>query len=185
MPHQSRHRHGDRILVTGPLGGASAAIAMYEASLPTQLQRFRLLLERLTSPIPRFDVASALAPMMVVHAAIDISDGLLQDAGHVAKASGVRMELQAAALPVDKQLLDCATLLDANPLHWAAAGGEDFELLLTTPPEQVPQMQAAVAEIGVSLTDIGEVVEGEGVVLLDEADEQLHVPTHGWDHLRN
>lgn len=181
---RSAAQAGDRVLVTGMLGGAAAAIALHTASSCHRQSRFGSLQMRLTSPIPRLDVSALLGPMSSIHAAIDISDGLLQDAGHVAAASGMRLQLHAATIPVDRQLLDCATLLGDDPLNWAVAGGEDYELLLTAPLEKVPEMQDALREIGVPLTDIGEVVEGEGVALLDGDGAEMKTSKCGWDHFR-
>ncbi len=175
---------GDRILVTGALGNAAAAIALLSSHQSSRRDEFPQLMQSLTAPVPRLEAAAALAPLGKVHAAIDISDGLLQDACHIAAASGVAMRLWASGLPVSRQLLDCADLLGADPLSWAAAGGEDFELLLTAAPADVPELQAALRQTSVHLTDIGEVAAGSDAHLLDDHGQEIHLVTAGWDHFR-
>ncbi len=176
---------GDRVLVTGTLGNPAAAIELLLSDKSFRSAQFPQLLQSLTAPVPHLKAAAALAPIGKVHGAIDISDGLLQDAGHVATASGVAMQLRAADIPVSEQSLKCAELLGRDPLHWAAAGGEDFQLLLTAPPADVPQLQAALHALSVPLTDIGEVTPGAGVQLLDDNGDDICLVTGGWDHFRS
>ncbi len=175
---------GDRILVTGALGDAAAAIALFSSHQSGRRDEFPQLMQSLTAPVPRLEAAAALAPLGKVHAAIDISDGLLQDAGHVAAASDVAMRLWASDVPVSRQLLECAGLLGADPLSWAAAGGEDFELLLTAAPADVPDLQATLRQASVHLTDIGEVAAGSDAHLLDDHGHEIHLVTAGWNHFR-
>ncbi len=175
---------GDAVLVTGALGNAAGAIAMLEAGRASDLTRFPHLAAKLRAPVPRLEVAAGLSALGHVHAAIDISDGLVQDAGHVAEASGVGVELWASRLPVSRELLDCADLLGADALQWAAAGGEDFELLLTADGGDVAALQEALRQLAVPLTEIGQVTEGSGVRLLDDEGGEIGLPAGGWNHFR-
>ncbi len=177
-------RVGDRVLVTGALGNPAAAIALLGSRHSGRRADFPQLMQSLTAPVPRLELAAALAPLGKVHAAIDISDGLLQDAGHIATASGVALQLQASELPVAGQLLDCADLIGADPLSWAAAGGEDFELLLTASAADVTDLQAAARELAVSLSDIGAVTAGSDAHLLADDGQEIPLVTAGWDHFR-
>ena len=175
---------GDAVLVTGTLGNAAGAVAMLEAGKHSDLSGFPHLAASLRAPVPRLEVAAAFSALGHVHAAIDISDGLVQDAGHVAEASDVGVELWASRLPVSRQLLECAELLGADALQWAAAGGEDFELLLTADPGDVSALREALSQSSVPLTEIGKVTEGCGVRLRDDDGDEVRVAAGGWDHFR-
>jgi thiamine-monophosphate kinase len=100
----------------------------------------------------------------------DVSDGLLQDLGHIAKASGVRVEVDPEALAVPQSLAAASSELGEDPLRWVLTGGEDHALVATYPK-------------GVSLPPewkiIGRIVEGEGVQVTGRAET-----AGGWDHFR-
>jgi thiamine-monophosphate kinase len=137
---------GDAVWVTGTLGAPARALAAWEhGGRPTDKDR-----SRFARPMPR--VAQGLAAARAgATAAIDVSDGLVQDVGHIAAASGVRVVLQLDQLPL---------VLGADPLP-AAASGEEYELVLTAPPSVD---LAAALPSGVPVTRIGHVEVGGGVV---------------------
>jgi len=175
---------GDVLLISGSLGEAAAALALLQdgkvanaAALSPALQ------ERFTNPIPRLSVAKALAEGGAVTAAIDISDGLVQDAGHLAESSRVAITIEADRVPISPRCRPAAQQLGADPLQWALTSGEEYELLLTVAPALVQQAAELVADKGgITLTPIGRVSEGEGVVVVDESGEPLELSTEGWNH---
>lgn len=118
-------RPGDRVGVTGDLGAAAAGLAVLEgrAEGPT---------DRHLRPRPRLEQGRALAAAGV-HAMLDLSDGLALDARRLAEASGVRLELDAAALPIAPATAEVARSLGVTPAELAATGGEDYELLFCAP----------------------------------------------------
>jgi len=175
---------GDRIAVTGALGGAAAGLLLLEGpgrgaevdpAVAEALRRSQL------EPIPRLGAGRALAGAGAT-AMIDVSDGLGADAGHVAAASRVRLVIELAALPVEDGVERVARAAGLDPLDLASGTGEDYELLVTLPAEDLDAAREAVAASGGALTDIGVVEEGFGVALR-EPDGSERTP-RGFDQLR-
>jgi thiamine-monophosphate kinase len=170
-------RPGDAVVVTGELGGAAAGLLLLENptgnkrppghSSPIGLEatpgsKHTPLIGRQLDPVPRLAAGRALAAAGAT-AMIDLSDGLGGDAGHLAAASSVRLELDAAAIPVQAGVAAVAAATGRDPLELAIAGGEDYELLATLAPERVAEATAALAKSGLALTVIGRVAAGGGV----------------------
>lgn len=155
---------GDRVYVTGRLGGPVSALREYrEGRIPAKPAR-----ERFAHPAPRLKEARWLASRGS-HAAIDISDGLIADARHLAVASGVGLHLRSESVPV---------LAGAKPVD-ALASGEEYELLVTSPG---PLDAAAFrAEFGLDLTEIGEAQGDEADVVLTAGGRRV-APPAGYDH---
>lgn len=175
---RSGARPGDQVWVTGRLGGAARAVFDRTSGLeppPAARRRF----ER---PVPRWREARWLAERGVPHAMIDLSDGVVGDAGHVARESGRRLRLRIDELPLDETLEGWADESLARRL--AAGGGEDYELLFTAAAGRVERVRDAFAKtFDLSLTRIGEVLEGSGVEWIDRAGEPVDPPAPaGFDH---
>jgi thiamine-monophosphate kinase len=163
---------GDALVVTGELGGAAAGLLLLEASTEARssfephsdsnLYRARLV-ERQLEPRPRLQAGRALAEAGAT-AMIDLSDGLGGDAGHIAKASGAGLRIDAGALPLQAGVAEVAAATGREALELATAGGEDYELLAALPAARLAAAAVAVErQGGTKLTRIGEVVAGEGV----------------------
>lgn len=174
---RSGARAGDELWLTGTLGGAAAAVAALGAGLEPD-PRARRSFER---PTPRLVEIAWLAARSAISAAIDLSDGLAGDAGHVAAASEVRLVIEVDAVPLHPVL---AAWRDRDAaVRLAASGGEDYELLLAAPEGTLGAVASGfAAELGLPLTRIGRVEEGEGVVWVDAEGRPARPPAGGFDH---
>jgi thiamine-monophosphate kinase len=153
---------GDGIWVTGALGGARAALEAFRAGrAPDAAAR-----ERFAAPLPRIAAGQWLATHGA-HAMLDVSDGIASDAGHLAAASGVAVEIVLEQLPVHPSAVEAALDLRGEPVIFAAKGGEDYELLVAMPASFGPDDAAAFERaVDLTLTRIGTCHHGHGVRLL-------------------
>lgn len=168
---------GDELWVTGRLGGAAAAVRGWaEGKQPSAEAR-----RAFADPRPKLEEARWLADRGVLHALIDISDGLGGDASHIAAASGVRIVLDAQAIPVHPGADADAT---ERGLALALHGGEDYELLFAAPPGSVEALVPVFADVfGSPLSRVGAVAAGSGVALRREGGVEEEIGG-GYDHFR-
>ncbi len=166
---------GDEIWVTGRLGASAAAVhAWRQGGEPSPQARAAF-----ARPTPRIDEACCLVEREWVDALMDISDGLAGDVGHLAAASGVKVVLEAGAVPIADAAL--AALGAEGALEAALHGGEDYELLFVADPGIV-DVARFEDRFGLDLTRVGHVLEGEGV-WLDRGDgEPRPLARAGFDH---
>jgi thiamine-monophosphate kinase len=115
---------------------------------------------------------------------IDLSDGVASDLHHICRASGVGARLPAAGAPVSHRVIAAAPRLGCDPVALALTGGEDYQLLFTSPPELAASLFAAFARAGLpSPLPLGEVVAGQGVLLCGPKGEE-DISGRGFDHFR-
>jgi thiamine-monophosphate kinase len=174
-------RAGDAIAVTGTIGDAAFGLAVRLGRLVVPGDDARTLLERLRRPVPRTAFAAALREGAT--AAADVSDGLVADAGHLARASGLAIEIDAAAVPLSAAV---RRLVAADPgrIVDAITGGDDYELVLAATPAAVPALAAAARAAGFGLTVIGRALEGPagGVSVRDARGDPVPLAGTGWTH---
>ena len=168
---------GDEVWVTGWLGGAAAASASWASGLEPDDRARRAFVR----PVPRLAEISWLRARTTVHAAVDLSDGLAGDAGHIAAASEVRVVLERDAIPLHPVLDEFTDRTVATRI--AATGGEDYELLLTAEPGRLESLrQEFETTFDIPLTRIGRVDPGHGVAWVDDAGVEAFMPAGGFDH---
>jgi thiamine-monophosphate kinase len=160
-------RAGDVLAVSGPVGRSAAGLALLKAGATADAAG---LVEAHRRPQPNYQ-AGPQAATAGATAMIDVSDGLVADIGHLAAASGVRLDLRTTSLPGAGDLRAAAARLGADWLEWALAGGEDHSLAATFP---------ALRDVPSTWTVIGSASPGGGVLV----DGQTWNGAAGWDHFR-
>ena len=165
---RSGARVGDAVCVTGNLGDSAAGLAQ----LLADGARDETLMRRHFEPQPRLELIRDLMARNrdAIHAGLDLSDGLIGDSSHVARASGVDIEINAESLPISARCRAAADELNQSATDWALAGGEDYELCLCVAPEFTE-----------GLIPVGRVVAGTGEVRVYE-DGKLRPGKVGWRH---
>lgn len=166
-------RPGDLLCVGGSLGDAAAALPLVLGQQAAAGAAADYLLQRYWAPQPQLALGQWLRGR--ASAALDVSDGLLADCGHIAKASAVALQVERDSLPLSAAL---RTLAGERALDCALSGGDDYRLAFTLPAQYLPALQAQWPEAVV----IGRAVAGQGVQLLDGAGRRLDPPSAGYQH---
>lgn len=180
-PGQALHRRGarigDEIWVSGSIGDAALGLQVLQRKLAADAEGH--LARRYRLPEPRLSLGQALR--RVARAAMDVSDGLVQDLGHLCRAAGCGADIAAAALPLSAAA-SAALARDAALLPLLLTGGDDYELLFAAAPEDAAAVQAASATAGVAVTRLGRFVTGDAVVVRDGSGAAITLPQGGWSH---
>lgn len=165
-------RPGDGIWVTGTIGDGALGLLVARGALVDPTGH---LLDRYRLPRPRLGLAIA----GIASAGMDVSDGLVQDLGHICRASGLAAEVVAARVPLSHPARQ------AGPQHLATCltGGDDYELLLAVPPDQEGALVGAAASAGIAVTRIGDFRAGRPEVMVRGPDgAPLALGAGGWSH---
>jgi thiamine-monophosphate kinase len=172
---RSAARPGDDVWVSGTLGDAALGLKVLQGELDVTAAARAYLIGRYRLPQPRLALGQALRG--IAHAAIDVSDGLLADLGHILETSAVGAELRAEALPLSAAARDLPGARQA-----ALSGGDDYELLFTAPPKWRAEIAALARQLNLPLTRIGETRAEPGLHVLDESRREMRVTKAGWEH---
>ncbi len=173
-------RVGDEIFVTGTVGDATIGWQILAGKLFARGSSRKFLIDRFLRPTARLTAGQKLTRIDPLPAAIDISDGLWQDLGHVLERSGVGAEIEATAIP----LSPAYRAVVGDDLEFALSGGEDYEILFCLRPGHT---EAALSRrLGVPARRIGKIVSGRRARLIGRTDRgKLGAPRlGGWDQLR-
>ena len=174
---RSGARSGDDIWVSGLLGDARLALEVFRGSVSLTTGDFEQVRCAMELPQPR--VALGLALRGLASSAIDLSDGLLGDLGHILQRSAVGAQLWADALPRSALLAS----QDASLQHTCVlSGGDDYELLFTAPPARRDEVMAAGQRAGVAVTHCGAITAEPGLKVVDARGQLLPIAQRGFDH---
>ncbi|MBT4512193.1 MAG: thiamine-phosphate kinase [Chloroflexi bacterium] len=174
---RSGAKPGDKIAVTGSLGSSSAGLKMLQNKTTVDTDTSVILRESHLRPWPRI-VEAWILVQNGVKAAIDISDGLIADLGHICRASNVGAKVVLPSIPIHPATI---TVFPDDSMKMALTGGEDYELLFTAPDNVIESIQK---HLTTPTTIIGVIVaENPGkVVLLDKRGNETELPQGGWEH---
>lgn len=173
---RSGAKSGDLICVTGTLGDSRAGLESLLLDMPAGLAT-EYLRQRFYRPQPRISTGQLLAAF--ASSCIDISDGLLGDLNHILEQSGVGAQVNPEVLPLSPELLDFTDKETAQ--KWALAGGEDFELCFTVPPDQWAALQTELQQHEVQVTAVGVICEEKGMRYF-KAGKWYPVDAQGYKH---
>ena len=176
---RSGARPGDDLYVSGTLGDARLALEAFRGSVALEGAAFESARLAMEQPQPR--VALGMALRGIATSAIDVSDGLLGDLAHVLRRSGVGADVEIDQLPR-------SAALRAMPLAWqrecTLAGGDDYELVFTAPPQHAAQVRDAARAAQVDVTRIGGIVAAQGLRLIDERRQPIVNSFGSFDHFK-
>lgn len=173
------------IYVSGTIGDAALGLAVRRRALDVEAPVGDALLARLQLPTPRLALGQALGEGPAT-AAIDVSDGLIADLGHLCGASGVGGEIGLSAVPLSEAA--AAVVTGDQQLRLSLlVGGDDYELLFTAPVTAADEVKALAGRVGLRITRIGRTIAARGdaeaaVVVLDDAGRDLKPTTSGYRH---
>ncbi|MCU6496338.1 thiamine-phosphate kinase [Rugamonas sp. A1-17] len=169
----------DDIWISGTLGDARLALAGYRLEQTMDAASLQAAAVRMHTPTPRVALGMLLAEQRIAHAAIDISDGLVGDLGHILGQSRLGATLDVDALPAGAVL---ATRETALRRAFAAAGGDDYELCFTAPAAARAAVLAAAASVATPVTRVGRIEAAPGLRLVDAGGAPLDLQLQSFDH---
>lgn len=170
---------GDRLWVTGTIGDGALGLLAAQGHLAVGPEHAAYLTDRYRLPRPR--VAAGRGLVGLASAGMDVSDGLIQDLGHLCRASGVSAVIEAAKVPLSaaaRAALDA----DVSRLASVLTGGDDYELLFTAPPGADGAVERLARSVGHPITAIGVIAAGDGVTCVDATGRPVALPQGGWRH---
>lgn len=177
MVKRSGAESGDIVCVSGCLGDSALALRQLLAGeLPE-----RQLADRHHDPKARTSLGRQLAQKKLATAMIDISDGLLADLGHIMKGSGSGARIERDSLPMSAPFRD-ALKREPDLIDLALGGGEDYELLFCVAPGRVDEVLSLGRQLGLAVTPVGEMVEGETLSVVDATGKEYAVKRAGFNH---
>lgn len=180
MVRRAGARPGDLLYVTGTIGDSLLGLKVLRQGIEMDDQRHReWVASRYRLPQPRCELGAAVRGL--VSACLDVSDGLVADAGHMAAESGLACVIDADAVPLSPAAHAALSREMVSPAD-LLTGGDDYELLLAVPPQRAARFEDTAARAGTSVTQIGRTEEGSGVRVLDASGEIMALNRAGYQH---
>ncbi|MBM4328690.1 MAG: thiamine-phosphate kinase [Deltaproteobacteria bacterium] len=177
-------REGDVIAITGPLGESAAGLEILLGKLQLPPQVAAPLVAAHLEPRPHLPEGRFLASSGACTSAIDVSDGLSSDLGHLCQDSGVAAVVYEDRIPVSLPLARFAELTSRNPIEIILSGGEDYVLLVALKHNMAEDLQRRAHQQGMRLHPIGEFIAGRGMELVRRNNTREPFGPRGWDHFR-
>lgn len=183
---RSAARPGDLVFVTGTLGDSAAGLSIIMGkSAPEDDSDRRYLVKAHNRPMAQLEAGRILSDSGVCRCAIDVSDGFLQDLGHLCSSSRVRAEVDLDSLPVSAAAENLARMIGLDPFLWPLTGGEDYQLIFTLPADgPARSLIFSMEKAGTRTSRVGRIVSGEGVVLFEQGRPRPVPPRTGHNHFR-
>jgi len=172
---------GDDVWVSGHLGDAALVLAHLQRKTELDTHEVVASLPFLNAPQPRVALGQAL--LHIAHSAIDISDGLVADLGHIAVRSRVSAVIELNLIPKSEMI--AKRISDPIALQALLAGGDDYELCFTAAQKSRDQINTLSRKLGLAITRIGEIEPGAGVVVHDLSGKAMQLKETGFDQFRN
>ncbi len=171
---------GDCLFVSGTIGDAAMGLKVLRGELEDLDQADRsFLTERYRLPNPRLALGLALRGM--ASAAIDVSDGLAQDLGHLAAASGLGADIEVSRIPLSGPCRAALSALRAEPVA-LLGGGDDYELLFTAPASRREDLARTADRLDLPIAEIGRMTAAAEIRAIGEDGQEIPIPTKGWQH---
>lgn len=174
---RSGAKAGDWLYVTGDLGDAALALQHYKGQVSINSDYIKAIQTKLDFPRPRVLVGQSLREY--ASSAIDLSDGLLADLGHICKASNVGANIVLDDIPLSDGMLDTLSFDDAIDL--ALSGGDDYELLFTVSEDNKVGMETALSHVGIPVTCIGQINASQAISTTMNS-KPISIKASGFEH---
>lgn len=183
--YRSGAKVGDSVYVSGPLGSAAAGLLVcseHYNDLSKVENKYDKLIEHHLCPPCQLKLANALAASGLVTSMQDVSDGIATDLAHIAKSSNIGIEISSNKLPVVSQLQDLVLEYSKDSVDFAVSGGDDYLLAFTVKAGSNKQIEKVAASVKRPIYCIGKVVEGEGVLLVEQDGASTDITFSGYQH---
>ncbi len=176
---------GDSIWLSGPVGDSSAGLAILLSKAKARSDgEADYLIGKHNRPVPQLQMGRILVEGDLSSCAIDLSDGLLQDLGHICIRSKVGARLDVERIPLSTQIVNLGSDNGEDPLKWALSGGEDYSIIFTVKPDREERLARVLEHEAVNAVPIGQIVPGRKITLMDKGKPFHFDFAGGFDHFR-
>jgi len=178
-------RAGETVWLSGPVGDSAAGLSLLLGrSVKADEDDAAFLIQRHNRPLPQLRMGRILLESGISNCAIDVSDGLLQDLGHICERSHMGAELQLESIPLSDPIKALAAANGVDPYQWALRGGEDYSLLFTVRQDKEKKLLAILEKEEIAAVPIGKIVLEAGVRVYRDGELVATGTDGGYDHFK-
>ncbi len=175
----------DSVWLSGPVGDSAAGLSiLLKETRGVNDKDSEFLIKSHNRPLPQLRMGRILLESGISHCAIDVSDGLLQDLGHICERSRLGAEVDLERIPLSRPLEELARANGADPYRWALRGGEDYSLIFTVPEDREGKLLAVLEKEELGAVRIGRMVPGRDIKVLKAGEPVDTGGDGGYDHFR-